>query len=57
MPKAPSSPIIHEFKSGRDKLIEDMRKMGAASFRSGGFFISTMDAVTQELRGEGFINQ
>lgn len=31
--------------------------MGAASFRNGGFFASIMDAVYQDVRYEGFINQ
>lgn len=34
-----------------------MKSMGAASVRSSGFFISTMDAVAQEVRHEGFVNQ
>lgn len=34
-----------------------MKQMGAASFKNKGFFVSTMDAVHQDVRHEGFINQ
>jgi hypothetical protein len=34
-----------------------MKSMGPATFQSSGFFVSTMDAVVQENRMEGFVNQ